>query len=193
MIRVLYSVVESVLKVNGGLSAPFSIGRGIRQGCSFSGMLYSIAIEPLVCRLRKEMRGVTVVDGIAPFPLSAYAGDVIVAIREDSDVQTLTHIVELYGKISSSKVNWAKSTALIVGKWQRERPKLPEGLLWVTNGIKYLGVHFGDESMVIKNWEGVVERMHGTFKKWRWLFHLGGTPLLLTILWHLYYGIDLAF
>ena len=27
----------------------------------------------------------------------------------------------------------------------------------------------GDESIVIKNWEGVVERMQGTFKKWRWL------------------------
>ena len=118
MIRVLYSEVESVLKVNGGLSAPFSIGRGIRQGCSVLGMLYSIAIEPLVCRLRKEMRGVRVVDGIAPFLLSAYADDVIVAIREDSDVQALTHIVELYGKISSSKVNWAKSTAL--GKCSRK-------------------------------------------------------------------------
>ena len=45
MIRVLYSEVESVLKVYGGLSAPFSIGRGIRQGCSVSGMLYSIPIR----------------------------------------------------------------------------------------------------------------------------------------------------
>jgi hypothetical protein len=192
MIRVLYSEVESVLKVNGGLSAPFSIGRGIRQGCSVSGMLYSIAIEPLLCRLRKEMRGVRVVDGIAPFLLSAYADDVIVAIREDSDVQALTHIVELYGKISSSKVNWAKSTALIVGKWQRERPKLPEGLLWVTNGIKYLGVHLGDESMAIKNWEGVVERMQGTFKKWRWLLPrmsfrgrtIIANNLVAPVLWH---------
>ena len=98
MIRVLYSEVESVLKVNGGLSPPFSIGRGIQQGCSVSGMLYSIAIEPLLCRPRKEMRGVRVVDGIAPYFPSAYADDVIVAITEDSDVQTLTHIVELYGE-----------------------------------------------------------------------------------------------
>ena len=150
-------------------------------------MLYSIAIKPLLCRLRKELRGVRVADGITQFFLCVYADDLIVAIREDSDVQTLTHIVELYGKISS-KVNWVKSTALIVGKWQRERPKLPEGLLWATNGIKYLGVHLGDESMVIKNWEGVVERMQGTFKKWRWLSdpvcHLGSAPLLQKILWH---------
>ena len=192
MIRVLYSKVESVLKVNGGLSAPFNIGRGIRQGCNVSGMLYSIAIEPLLCRLRKELRGVRVAEGIPPFFLSAYADDIIVAIREDNDIKTLTHIVERYGKISSAKVNWEKSTALSVGNWQQERPKLPEGLIWATNGIKYLGVHLGDESMSKKNWEGVVERMQGTFNKWRWLLPrmsfrgrtIIANNLVAPVLWH---------
>ena len=39
MIKVIYGDIESVLKVNGGLSAPFKVCRGIRQGCSLSGML----------------------------------------------------------------------------------------------------------------------------------------------------------
>ena len=51
-IHVLYSDIESVLKINGGLSAPFKVGRGVRQGCSLSGMLYSMAIEPLLHKLR---------------------------------------------------------------------------------------------------------------------------------------------
>jgi len=38
-VKVLYSEVESVLKINGGLCAPFQVQRGIRQGCSLSGML----------------------------------------------------------------------------------------------------------------------------------------------------------
>ena len=63
-------------------------------------MLHSIAIEPLLRMLRKELRGARVADGVAPLFISAYADDVIVAIREDSDVLTLPHIVELYGKIS---------------------------------------------------------------------------------------------
>ncbi|KAK3568799.1 hypothetical protein QTP86_017407, partial [Hemibagrus guttatus] len=37
MMKVLYQDVESVLKINGGLSAPFKVQRGIRQGCSLSG------------------------------------------------------------------------------------------------------------------------------------------------------------
>lgn len=35
MIRVLYNDIESILKVNGGLSGPFKVQRGIRQGCFF--------------------------------------------------------------------------------------------------------------------------------------------------------------
>ena len=44
----LYSQIESVLKINGGLTASFAIKRGIRQGCALSGMLYSLAIEPML-------------------------------------------------------------------------------------------------------------------------------------------------
>ncbi len=45
-IQVLYNDIESVLRVNGGLCAPFKVCRGVRQGCSLSGILYTLAIEP---------------------------------------------------------------------------------------------------------------------------------------------------
>ncbi len=57
MIKVLYCDIESILKVNGGLCSPFKIQRGIRQGCAFSGMLYSIALEPMLNRIRVELDG----------------------------------------------------------------------------------------------------------------------------------------
>jgi len=59
MVKVLYGDIESVVKVNGGLSAPVKVKRGIRQGCSMSGMLYSIAIEPFLCKLRDSLEGVS--------------------------------------------------------------------------------------------------------------------------------------
>ena len=58
MIQTLYSDIESVLKINGGLSFPFKVQRGIKQGWSLSGMLYSLAIEPLRHRLRVQLSGV---------------------------------------------------------------------------------------------------------------------------------------
>ncbi len=53
----LYENIESVLKINGGLSSPFKIQRGIRQGCALSGMLYSIAIEPMLHQIRTQLDG----------------------------------------------------------------------------------------------------------------------------------------
>lgn len=51
MIKIMYQDIESVLKTNGGLSAPFKVFRGIRQGCELLGMLYALAIEPLLNKL----------------------------------------------------------------------------------------------------------------------------------------------
>lgn len=57
VIKVLYRDTESMLKINGGLSAPFKVNRGIRQGCALSGMLYSLAIEPLLNKLCSKIEG----------------------------------------------------------------------------------------------------------------------------------------
>ncbi|KAI3374546.1 hypothetical protein L3Q82_021112 [Scortum barcoo] len=70
-IRVLYCDIASVLKINGGLSAPFRVQRGIRQGCCLSGMLYSLAIEPLLHKLRNKLSGVCVPGCDVSFKLSA--------------------------------------------------------------------------------------------------------------------------
>ncbi|MGH0120993.1 UNVERIFIED_CONTAM: hypothetical protein FKN15_070185 [Acipenser sinensis] len=59
MIQVMYGDIQSVLKMNSGLSGPFKVLRGIRQGCSMSGMLYSLATEPLLHELRRVGSGLS--------------------------------------------------------------------------------------------------------------------------------------
>lgn len=85
-IKTMYSNIESVLKINGGLSAPFKVQRGVRQGCAMSGMLYSPAIEPLLNKLRTHLKGLTFSGCNSSFVLSAYADDVIVFVNEYDDV-----------------------------------------------------------------------------------------------------------
>lgn len=109
----MYTDIESALKLNGGLNAPFKAERGIRQGCLLSGMLYSLALEPFLHKLRKDLTGFTI-PGYhnSHFILSAYADDVMVFIRKQSDIDLL--IANTNGQISSAKVNWGKSEALLV-------------------------------------------------------------------------------
>ena len=84
MIRVIHGDIERVLKVNGGLSAPFKGCRGTTQGCSLSGMLYVIAIEPLQNSIRSRIEGVYLSEDIPPIRLSAYADDVVIFSEKSS-------------------------------------------------------------------------------------------------------------
>lgn len=119
---VLYEDIESILKMNGGLCKPFKVTRGIRQGCSMSGMLYALSIEPMLHNVRSFIDGLFLSDFNTRFVLSAYADDVIVIVKNQADVNRLGNIVETFGKISDAKVNWAKSEALAVGSWAASLP-----------------------------------------------------------------------
>ncbi|KAK3530736.1 hypothetical protein QTP70_000758 [Hemibagrus guttatus] len=192
MIRVLYCEIESVLKVNGGLCAPFKVLRGIRQGCALSGMLYTLAIEPLLNKLRSHLSGFKVPHTNASICLSAYADDLVLMIDSQKDMNVLTDILNDFQVLSSAKVNWAKSEAILVGEWGGERPTLPGGLVWKKDGFKYLGVYLGNNQYLNKNWEGSVEHVKGKLSRWKRLVprmsYRGRTlvinNLAASFLWH---------
>ena len=54
-LQILYGGAESLVKVCGSLTVPFSFEKGIRQGCPLSGLLYTIAIEPLLNNFRTKL------------------------------------------------------------------------------------------------------------------------------------------
>ena len=83
----MYCDVASILKINGVLAAPFAVQRGVRQGCSLSGMLYSLAIEHLLHKLRKELSGVCFPGCPAAVKLSAYADDIMVVLNTQADIR----------------------------------------------------------------------------------------------------------
>ena len=175
-----------------GLSAPFEIQRGVRQGCSLSGMLYSVAIEPLLHKLRAKLTGVCFPQCPVSFKLSVYADDLIVLVKSQQDIDILTDTVKDFGFISSARVNWGKSEALMAGGELGGRLGLPGGLQWKKGGFRYLGVFLGDETNKNKNWDNVLEHVKGRLEKWRWLLpkmsYRGRTlianNLVSSSLWH---------
>ncbi|KAK3538615.1 hypothetical protein QTP86_008680 [Hemibagrus guttatus] len=52
--------------------------------------------------------------------------------------------------LSSSKVNWTKSEAILVGEWGGGQPSLLGGLAWKRGGFKYLGVYLGTNEFLNK-------------------------------------------
>lgn len=190
-IKILYNDIESLLKVNGGLFAPFRVCRGVRQGCSLSGILYTLAIEPLLNKLR-VLEGVSLQACNSTLCLSAYADDVVIILNKQNDVDLLLKTLRDFETISSARINLGKSEAVLVGKWERGVPILPSGLSWRKDGLRYLGVFLGDETIVQKNCEGSVEKIKGRLMKWKWivksLSYRGRTliinNLVASSLWH---------
>lgn len=173
-IKLLYKDVYSMLKVNGTLTRPFSVQRGVRQGCSLSGLLYTISIEPLLRMLREKLQGVN----FSPFHLShvptvkltAYADDITVIIRSQDDVEHLFSCLNIFQKASSARVNWEKTDTLLLGHWSDQSPpQLPHQCPWNKEGVKILGLFFGTEQYMKKNWEGLIEKVTGKLQRWKWI------------------------
>lgn len=170
-IKLLYTEASAMLKVGGGLSQPVQINRGIRQGCPLSGQLYALAIEPLLCQIKKNLHGFFV-NGWKerPIKVSAYADDISVFIKNENDIRVLKESLDLYEKASSARVNWSKSEGFIIGDWQeRPPPVLPGGVKWGKEGLKFLGVYLGNETFVKKNWEGMLEKVSEKLSRWKWV------------------------
>ncbi|MGH0162989.1 UNVERIFIED_CONTAM: hypothetical protein FKN15_061389 [Acipenser sinensis] len=141
-IKMLYSNIFSLVKMNNCLSQPFPVQRRIRQGCSLSGMLYAISIEPLLHQLRERLAGLAIpaLPSAQPVRLSAYADDLNVFVTSDKDVAVLESCMRGFEGASSARVNRAKSGAFLAGSWLRKSPpSLPQMLEWNRTGLKVLG------------------------------------------------------
>ena len=80
----MYHNPQAVVQVNGRRSRVFAIERSVRQGCPLSPLLYVLALEPLLRRLRDErtspsLRGVPFADPLTA-RVSAFADDISVCI-----------------------------------------------------------------------------------------------------------------
>ena len=54
MMKVAFNNIQSKIKINGPLCHPFTLMRGVRQGCSLSLLLYIIAFEVLANFIEKD-------------------------------------------------------------------------------------------------------------------------------------------
>ncbi|CAM2111690.1 unnamed protein product [Caretta caretta] len=120
-LRVLYASEECLVRLNWTLTEPVSFGRGVRQGCPLSGQLYTLAIEPFLCLLRRRMTGLGLWEPELRLVLSAHANDVLLVVQDPGDLARVEACQAIYSAASSARVNWVKSSGLAVGDWRQVR------------------------------------------------------------------------
>ena len=104
--------------MNGKRSGSFAINRLVLQDYSFSSLLYILALEPLLHRLRVvkanlALIGVPLVGRIWA-RVSAFADDITVFVSRCSDIEAVKKAVARYELVTGAKVSFKKKWSFAV-------------------------------------------------------------------------------
>lgn len=153
----------------------------------------TLAVEPFLSLLRKDLTGLKVDGNCNAFKLTAYADDITVIVKDQRDIEIVNDSISLYENASSAKLNWSKTEAF----WCNDKrtmplPVIPGNLKWEKDGFKFLGIFLGPEVYQRKNWEGVKDQICNRLSKWNWILpqlSYRGRVLVInnlaaSVLWH---------
>lgn len=151
-IATFYAVAYMQILLNGWLTNPIPLNRGVRQGDSLSPLLYILCVEVLACEIRncKNIRGFLLPSASdKQFKVRQYTDDTTSFVKDYSSLVSLFDLITVYEKGSGTKLNRSKSEAMWLGAWC-SRADEPLGLTWVRN-MKILRVFFSTASVNLDN------------------------------------------
>ena len=162
-IRLLYASPGVVVEVNGVRSVPFTLTRSIRQGCPLSPIL---ALEPFLRKLKANpaLLGLTLPAASEVARYTAYADDVSVLVTSSAEVEEVSKEIGRYEDVTGAKINREKSVGLRLGSLKG--CALPCPFIWKDGPWKILGVWFGPDIQLEKNWSEVLEKVVAAMELW---------------------------
>ena len=127
-VRMLYKRTEAVIELNGHLSLPIILQRGVKQGCPLSAILFILSIEPLL----QIIQNTVVLESKCSSRVEAYADDVTCIIKNES-----------VGPLFRILYNYKEATQLTVNEFKTEVLSKDENVWSKTvSSTKILGTHF---------------------------------------------------
>ena len=178
-VELMYKNVTSKVEVNGAYTASIEIKRSVRQGCPLSMLLFILASEGLLSKIKsnKSSKG---------YPINrkhhkkvvAYADDITLIITSEEEIQTHLQDIDKYCKASGAKINKDKTEAIILGSWNTRTMK--EAMSWLKKNVKILGITYSSKDMNRLNFEPELEKLTRKIEIWGRRSHniLGRSHLL---------------
>ena len=98
---------------------------------------------------------------------SVYVDDVTVMVSDASEIEAVGAILQEYQQVTGACINRDKSVGLQLGNWRgRPTPASGEFCRWTEGPVKLLGVWFGPDLQVDRNWDEVASRVASLTQKW---------------------------
>ena len=110
-IQALYDNAKTVVMINGEISKPFTVCRGVRQGDTLSCLLFDIAIEPLAASIRNspQIKGIPIPGTRKALKVKLFADDTTVYLSEKDNIADLQEVLTKWCKVSGAKFNIEKT------------------------------------------------------------------------------------
>ena len=203
MIKTLYQDAKTSVIINGVISEPFTVSRGVRQGDPMSCILFNLGIEPLAAKIRSSnIKGINIPSLEEPVKVSLFADDTTAILAEDDSFDELMQVLQQWCSVSGAKFNVEKTEIIPIGtdtyqKRVRETRTLNEGKEHIPETIhvaadkeatRILGAWVGNNTDPEEPWRRIVETIKKDFARWntryptlegKWhIVHTGGKGAL---------------
>ncbi|XP_028982071.1 uncharacterized protein LOC114841315 [Diachasma alloeum] len=143
----IYEGTRNRVIVGTGLTEEFQTGKGVRQGCPLSPILFNIFIQDLIEAMEKRGDGGTPIGpgaGVKIFTLM-YADDAAIVAEEGSELKRMLKTLEKWADGNEMEVSVEKTKIMVFrngGRRRKESWEYKGKKLEVVNEFKYLGFWF---------------------------------------------------
>jgi hypothetical protein len=116
-IKSLYNHAHTWVAINGVLSLPFKVTRGVRQGDPLSCPLFDLAIEPLACMIRKnpDIHGLDIPCLTEKLVIKLFADDTNLYLSAHDRLDIVQETLDKWCATSGAKFNIEKTEIIPVG------------------------------------------------------------------------------
>ena len=168
-VKLMYNGPYAEIVTNNIVSRQIRIGRGCRQGCPLSPLLFLIAIEPLALAVRSSTNIMGISVGGLEHRIALYADDVILFIKDlDRSIPVLKELINQFGDISGYKINNSKSSIMLLNAEDRANPPVCTSGFKTVNAFTYLGIQIVPEleNIVNQNYNPILDSTDGAIVRW---------------------------
>ena len=182
-VKALYQNAYTKVAINGVMSEPFRVRRGIHQGDPLSCSLFDLAIEPLACRIRADpnIKGITIPGIEKSIKIQLFVDDTDLFLNKDDSLDYIQNILNNWCKVSGARFNIEKTEIIPMGTADHrktvaktrkinplDRSPLPDRIHIAQDGeaVRILGTWIGNNVNEVSPWEPILDIINAKLKLW---------------------------
>jgi len=182
-LKALYEHAYTRVAINGVLSSPFRIHRGVQQGDPLSCPVFNLAIEPLACLFHNDpnLRGLQAPGLTEKLIAKLLADDIALYLSHHDRFDHVLQILHAWCEVLGAKLNIEKTEIIPIGSPThrenvvntrklnpQDQIELEPHIRIAADGIavRYLGAWIGNKVNESTPWEPIIDKINKTLTLW---------------------------